>query len=122
MKRAMLVLALALSAGCKSKAPAWMNLPPPVEQHGVRVVTEGVKRFSFWFIGLSGEATNLSGEAYKSCTLRFECFDALGAKIGTATASCEDFEPDAVWSFTADLDQDAGDVEIVAAPLVQVRR
>lgn len=125
MRRTFLACALLLSmlSGCKYSSPAWMNMPPPIEQHGVQVKVEGVKRLSYWFLGISGEASNVSGKDYQGCTITIDCLDSLGSKVGRATATCDEFEDGAVWNFTADFDTgNVKDVEIVAAPIVRVKR
>lgn len=119
--RAML-LGLAFVCGCKTTVPSWMSLPPVAERHGVTVVTDGVKRLSFWYLGITGEATNHSGNDYSSCTISYDCLDSLGKKVGTAVASCEDLEDGAVWTFTASFEEsDVRDVELVGPPIVRVR-
>lgn len=123
MKLFLLALALLVAPACKTTAPEWMNLPPIVEQNGVRVHTDGVKRVSFWFVGITGEATNVSGGDLESCTIRFDCINALGKKVGTAIAECDEFEDGASWTFTASFEEsDVRDIEIVAAPVVRVQR
>ena len=79
-----------------------LEFPPPYEKDGIHVRLAGtvVDRYSTVY-AFPGVAENRSGRDLTMIIVRFDLYDAEGAKVAEAFASSNGLKKDGVWKFQA---------------------
>lgn len=81
-----------------------VSLPAPYTQEGIGVVVDGLYRDGYSnVVGVSGEATNLTGRDLVTVMVTLDVVDGAGTKVSGAMASTTGLKASQRWRFQANF-------------------